>query len=65
MWHFCLILCIQPQNGYATYTRKEPMHTSFSAHVARIALTCGLLYSGVPYAISYAQNSATPPPIQD
>lgn len=37
------------------------MHTSFSAHVARIALTCGLLYSGVPYAISYAQNSATPP----
>ena len=61
MWHFCLILCIQPQNGYATYTRKEPMHTSFSAHVARIALTCGLLYSGVPYAISYAQNSATPP----
>lgn len=61
MWHFCLILCIRLQNGYATYTRKEPMHTSFSAHVARIALTCGLLYSGVPYAISYAQNSATPP----
>lgn len=37
------------------------MHTSFSTHVARIALTCGLLYSGVLYAISCAQALIAPP----
>ncbi len=36
----------------------------FSTHVARMALTCSLLYSGVPYAISYAQ-ALIAPPVQD